>query len=166
VLETEVGELRSRLDRGLKEDERKSTLLADSSWQTANLVLHAFAEIAWNLIPEADQDTLKQHGMRGFLDMYYARLRPGIYRGEAWRIYNAMDPNIRGYADVITSLKKNISDDRSFIAHPPVSDPQIGEFLETIAADLPLANSQADLFEYLRSTSNTPHNIENAARGG
>jgi hypothetical protein len=98
--------------------------------------------------------------------MFNARLRPGIYRGEAWRIYNAMDPNIRGYADVITSLKKTVSDDRSFIAHPPVSDTQIGEFLETIAADLPLANSQADLFEYLRSRSNTPHNIENAARGG
>jgi hypothetical protein len=99
------------------------------------------------------------------LDMYYARLRRGIYRAEAWRIYNAMDPNIRGYADVITSLKETISDDRSLIAHPPVSDTQIGEFLETIAADLPLANSQDDLFEFLRSTSNSPHNIKNSARG-
>jgi hypothetical protein len=76
-----------------------------------------------------------------------------------------MDIDIRQCAEIITSLKGEMNGGRSIIAHPPVSDTQITEFLKRIGEDLETSN--VDLFKYLKSTANTPENIKNAAaRGG
>jgi hypothetical protein len=75
-----------------------------------------------------------------------------------------MNINIRQCADIIINLKGEVNGGRSVIAHPPVSDTQITDFLERIGEDIEADN--IDLFKHLRTMSNTPENIKNAARGG
>jgi hypothetical protein len=81
----------------------------------------------------------------------------------SWRIYDSMDASIRRCIEDIMSLKRDVTTARSAIAHPPVSDAQITQFLKRMREDLETSNIA--LFDHLRQTSNTAENVQNATKG-
>jgi hypothetical protein len=78
--------------------------------------------------------------------------------------YQSLNQSIRRLAPTIIRFKQVVSEKRRKVAHPTISQEYLDRFLDDLGANLlPLSNLELRLFHYLRTTSNTPVNIQGAS---
>jgi hypothetical protein len=64
-------------------------------------------------------------------------------------------------------MKGDVADSRQKLTHPFIPEDRLFEFLSKLGSGhADLEPIEVDLFEYLKSMSNNPENIQRAARGG
>jgi len=77
--------------------------------------------------------------------------------------YQSLNQSIRRLALTIIHFKQFVSEERGKLAHPTISRQYLDRFLDDLGANLlPLSDLELRLFHHLRTTSNTPANIQGA----
>jgi len=100
------------------------------------------------------------------LDLFYAtRFASSIQvRNVTWHVYNKLDLNLCYYTHNIIA-KRDVITERTNLAHPTISQECLEEFLNHLGANSQnLEPLEVALFNHLKSTSNTPENVQRAAR--
>jgi hypothetical protein len=78
--------------------------------------------------------------------------------------YQSLSQDICRLAAAIIRSKQLVSEKRRKLAHPTISQKFLDQFLDDLGANsLSLSDLELRLFRHLRTTSNTPANIQGAA---
>ena len=100
-------------------------------------------------------------------DLYHARFRAGLGRNLARRIYRKLDENIVNYVESLRSMKGSVAASRLHLAHPSISNERLLKFLARLGSDnTGLDPLEVEMFDFLKSVSNTEENIMCAIKGG
>jgi len=136
-------------------------------WQTANLVLHALANFAWDYVSIPDRDEMKSYEMFDFLDLHFGRY--GSFSPKkfvALRIYRNLPDSLRNHVECVMLSKASASFTRKRLAHPVISQDDLEIFLQHLPwqgdSTSNLDPLDAEIFRHLKTVSISEDNVKRA----